>query len=365
MRERPARVGEQDLLSEPREQLEQLVRVPRLVEQVGAEDEVRTALHGAPARARPSARTRREDAMPLRSAFARKQRDGVVCPVGREDVGAPERCRERGQPEAGAELEHAHGREVERRRRARERDPARPELRPVRQELVIVERRLVDQLVRARRAGAASASRPASSTVSSTGSVCIAGSVTEMRYRQLGSSDLQVSEISLGSWLTYGGGVERRPGGGLRRQGVRGRDQLHRHGERVCRRQGGGVPRRGARRPSARLVHPRDEALRPDERRRTAASRASRCSSRSTLARAAAHRLRRSLPVPPLRLGHAARGDDGGADRGRAPGKARYLGFSEWPADKIEEALDAAGRREVRLEPAAVLDALARARATT
>ncbi len=30
-----------------------------------------------------------------------------------------------------------------------------------------------------------------------------------MRYRQLGSSSLQVSEISLGSWLTYGVGVER------------------------------------------------------------------------------------------------------------------------------------------------------------
>ena len=29
-----------------------------------------------------------------------------------------------------------------------------------------------------------------------------------MRYRKLGSSDLEVSEISLGSWLTYGGGVD-------------------------------------------------------------------------------------------------------------------------------------------------------------
>jgi 1-deoxyxylulose-5-phosphate synthase len=30
-----------------------------------------------------------------------------------------------------------------------------------------------------------------------------------MRYRRLGSSDIEVSEISLGSWLTYSGGVER------------------------------------------------------------------------------------------------------------------------------------------------------------
>src|SRR5438270_887231 len=34
-------------------------------------------------------------------------------------------------------------------------------------------------------------------------------SVGAVRKRQLGSSDLMVSEISLGSWLTYGGGVDR------------------------------------------------------------------------------------------------------------------------------------------------------------
>jgi 1-deoxyxylulose-5-phosphate synthase len=32
---------------------------------------------------------------------------------------------------------------------------------------------------------------------------------SSVRYRRLGSSDLDVSEISLGSWLTYGGGVDR------------------------------------------------------------------------------------------------------------------------------------------------------------
>jgi len=31
-----------------------------------------------------------------------------------------------------------------------------------------------------------------------------------VRHRKLGSSDIQVSEIALGSWLTYGGGVSRR-----------------------------------------------------------------------------------------------------------------------------------------------------------
>ena len=41
-------------------------------------------------------------------------------------------------------------------------------------------------------------------------------------------------------------------------------------------------------------------------------------------------------------------------------GKARYLGFSEWPAEKIREAQAMSGVEQLRLEPAAVLDALAR-----
>jgi aryl-alcohol dehydrogenase-like predicted oxidoreductase len=36
----------------------------------------------------------------------------------------------------------------------------------------------------------------------------LADSVEAVRHRQLGSSDLQASEIALGSWLTYGGGVD-------------------------------------------------------------------------------------------------------------------------------------------------------------
>jgi aryl-alcohol dehydrogenase-like predicted oxidoreductase len=36
---------------------------------------------------------------------------------------------------------------------------------------------------------------------------CAAGKLARVRYRRLGSSDIEVSEISLGSWLTYSGGV--------------------------------------------------------------------------------------------------------------------------------------------------------------
>ena len=43
-------------------------------------------------------------------------------------------------------------------------------------------------------------------------------------------------------------------------------------------------------------------------------------------------------------------------------GKTRYIGFSEWPADRIQAAFDMTGRRQVRVEPAAIFAAVARAR---
>jgi hypothetical protein len=90
------------------------------------------------------------DTVPLR--IRAQQRNGVVGPIGREDVRAAKRCRERREPESCAELDDSLAVDVERLDDARERDAARPELGPVGQELLLVERCLVDQLVRTRRA---------------------------------------------------------------------------------------------------------------------------------------------------------------------------------------------------------------------
>jgi 1-deoxyxylulose-5-phosphate synthase len=48
---------------------------------------------------------------------------------------------------------------------------------------------------------------PIASSCGTAGTLAV--TVEAVRTRQLGSSDLMVSEISLGSWLTYGGGVDR------------------------------------------------------------------------------------------------------------------------------------------------------------
>jgi|tagenome__1003787_1003787.scaffolds.fasta_scaffold20590898_2 hypothetical protein len=150
-RERTSWVGDDDVAAELREELEQLCGVPQLVEQVGAEDDVERSLREkCSGLVPPHALDAEADVVSL--GVRAQQCDGVVGPVGGDDVGAAERCSERGQTDSRAELDDALALERERLDEPCERDAARPELGPVRQELFLVERRLVDQLIRARRA---------------------------------------------------------------------------------------------------------------------------------------------------------------------------------------------------------------------
>ena len=80
-----------------------------------------------------------------------EQLDRLLRPVGRENLTAAERCRERRETEPAAELEHFPAAELEARYMPGESEAAGPQLRPVREELLFVERRLVDQLLGARR----------------------------------------------------------------------------------------------------------------------------------------------------------------------------------------------------------------------
>ena len=187
-----------------------------------------------------------------------------------------------------------------------------------------------------------------------------------MRYRRLGSSDLEVSEIALGSWLTYGGGV--------------GRDQAVACVERAFELginfiDTANVYARGAaeellgellaKRPresyvlATKLYFPMsrtDRGLSREqvfkqldaslERLRTSYVDLYQC-----------HRYDRETPLEETMeaLTEVVR-----------QGKVRYLGFSEWNGEQIEAALDLHDRsdwedREVRLQPAAVLAALAKA----
>ena len=67
-----------------------------------------------------------------------------------------------------------------------------------------------------------------------------------MLYRRLGKTGLKVSEISLGSWLTYGGGVKADTAVKHHRPGVRAGNQLFRYRQRLQPRRGGESGRQGA-----------------------------------------------------------------------------------------------------------------------
>ena len=164
-----------------------------------------------------------------------------------------------------------------------------------------------------------------------------------MRYRRLGSSDLQVSEISLGSWLTFGVGVERDRAAAVVDaafgMGVNFIDTANIYGRGAAESFLGealaGRPRdsyvlatklyfpmtetdRGL--SSAQVDKQLDASL---KRLRTDFVDLYQC-----------HRYDQETPLEETMTA---------LSRAVRSGKVRYLGFSEWPADKIRAAIEMAG----------------------
>lgn len=164
-----------------------------------------------------------------------------------------------------------------------------------------------------------------------------------MHYRQLGTSDLKVSEIALGSWLTYGSGVELARAMSCVRTaldlGINFFDTANVYGrgaaESVLGEALAGVPR-GSYVLGTKLFFPMTEADR-------GLSRAQVFKQLDT----SLHRLRtdyvdlyqchRYDPKTPLEETMEA------LTEVVRQGKVRYLGFSEWPADKIRAVLAISG----------------------
>ena len=140
-----------------------------------------------------------------------------------------------------------------------------------------------------------------------------------MEFRRLGNSDLKVSELALGSWLTFAGGIEEeRAATCLRRAfelGVNFIDTANIYGvgasESALGRMLKDYPRK-----SYVLGTKLYFAMSDTDRGLSADSQAARC-----VIEAPSDRLRRRIHVPSLRRRHAAGRNADRAERGRAPGK--------------------------------------------
>ncbi len=166
-----------------------------------------------------------------------------------------------------------------------------------------------------------------------------------MKYRPLGSSDLQVSEISLGSWLTYSGGVEaeatRACTDAAFDVGINFFDTANVYGRGAAETAWGeilsGRPRDSYILATKVWGQMSDD---PDDRGLSAAQIAKQID--ASLAR---------LQVEYVDLYQAHRFDPAVAieetiealQQVVADGKARYLGFSEWTPEQIEVAIEIAG----------------------
>ena len=164
-----------------------------------------------------------------------------------------------------------------------------------------------------------------------------------MKYRQLGSSDLSVSEISLGSWLTYGVGVEadsaRRCLDTAFDVGINFIDTANVYGAGAAESFLGGAL---AGRPRDSYVLATKVFFPMDAENRGL--------SRAQILKQIDASLSR-LATDYVDLYQCHRYDDATPlaetmetlSQVVAAGKARYIGFSEWPADKIQAAIDMVG----------------------
>ena len=183
-----------------------------------------------------------------------------------------------------------------------------------------------------------------------------------MKRRRLGDSDLEVSEISLGSWLTYSGGVEREHTEACTRAafeaGINFFDTANVYGNGAAEEAWGEILS-GYDRDSYVLatkvyfqMSDTDSGLSREQIHKQI----------DASLDAPADRLRRPLPVPPLRSRRPDRGDDGGADRGRRGRQGALPRLQRVDARADPRRARGRGRGEVRLLPAAVQHDLARPR---
>jgi aryl-alcohol dehydrogenase-like predicted oxidoreductase len=166
-----------------------------------------------------------------------------------------------------------------------------------------------------------------------------------MRYRKLGSSDLEVSEISLGSWLTYSGGVEfdqtRACTDAAFEAGINFFDTANVYGRGAAETAWGeilsGRPRDSYVLATKVWGQMSDD---PDDRGLSAAQIAKQID--ASLQRLQtdyvdlyqAHRFDPDVPIEETIEA---------LQQVVSSGKARYLGFSEWTPEQIQAALDVAG----------------------
>jgi 1-deoxyxylulose-5-phosphate synthase len=164
-----------------------------------------------------------------------------------------------------------------------------------------------------------------------------------MKYRKLGSSDLEVSEISLGSWLTYGVGVEAEKARACLdeafNQGINFIDTANVYG-RGAAEQFLGEALQGRPRDSYVLATKVYFPMGPNDRGLSAKQIEKQLEASLQRLRTdyvdlyQCHRYDWDTPLEETMEA---------LTRAVESGKTRYIGFSEWPAEQIQAALDMTG----------------------